>query len=86
MSADDRRRAIWSRLGDAWDLIIVGGGITGAGALSEATARGLKALLVEKRDFAWGTSSRSSKLVYDGLRYLAQGHLRLGEDLNDVSF
>lgn len=60
-----------------WDLLIVGGGITGAGILLEASRRGLKALLVEQRDFAWGTSSRSSKLVHGGLRYLAQGHLKL---------
>ena len=43
-----------------WDLLIIGGGITGAGILLEAARRGLKALLVEQRDFAWGTSSRSS--------------------------
>ena len=60
-----------------WDLLVVGGGITGAGILLEASRRGLKALLVEQRDFAWGTSSRSSKLVHGGLRYLAQGHLKL---------
>jgi len=60
-----------------WDLLIVGGGITGAGILLEAARRGLKALLVEQRDFAWGTSSRSSKLVHGGLRYLKQGQFRL---------
>lgn len=60
-----------------WDLLIVGGGITGAGILLEASRRGLSALLVEQRDFAWGTSSRSSKLVHGGLRYLAQGHIGL---------
>ena len=60
-----------------WDVIVIGGGITGAGILLEASRRGLKALLVEQRDFAWGTSSRSSKLVHGGLRYLAQGQLAL---------
>lgn len=60
-----------------WDLLIVGGGITGAGILLEASRRGLKALLVEQRDFAWGTSSRSSKLVHGGLRYLKEGQLGL---------
>ena len=55
-----------------WDLIIIGGGITGAGILREATRIGLKVLLVEKKDFAWGTSSRSSKLVHGGLRYLQE--------------
>ena len=60
-----------------WDVLIVGGGITGAGILLEASRRGLKALLVEQRDFAWGTSSRSSKLVHGGLRYLKQGQFAL---------
>jgi glycerol-3-phosphate dehydrogenase len=60
-----------------WDLLIIGGGITGAGILLEASRRGLKALLVEQRDFAWGTSSRSSKLVHGGLRYLKQGRFGL---------
>ncbi|WP_020654170.1 glycerol-3-phosphate dehydrogenase/oxidase [Massilia niastensis] len=63
-----------------WDLLVVGGGITGAGILLEAARRGLRALLVEQRDFAWGTSSRSSKLVHGGLRYLAGGHLRLARE------
>lgn len=63
-----------------WDLIIVGGGITGAGLLREATRRGLKALLVEQQDFAWGTSSRSSKMVHGGLRYLGSGQYRLTRD------
>lgn len=60
-----------------WDCIIVGGGITGAGILLEAARRGWKVLLLEQRDFAWGTSSRSSKLVHGGLRYLKQGKFGL---------
>jgi glycerol-3-phosphate dehydrogenase len=60
-----------------WDVIVIGGGITGAGILLEASRRGLKALLVEQRDFAWGTSSRSSKLVHGGLRYLKEGQFAL---------
>jgi glycerol-3-phosphate dehydrogenase len=60
-----------------WDVLVIGGGICGAGVLLEAARRGLKALLVERRDFAWGTSSRSSKLVHGGLRYLKDGHVRL---------
>jgi glycerol-3-phosphate dehydrogenase len=64
----------------AWDIVIIGGGITGAGIVLEASRRGLKALLVEQRDFAWGTSSRSSKLVHGGLRYLKEGQLRLTRD------
>jgi len=63
-----------------WDLVIVGGGITGAGVLREASRRGYRALLVEQRDFAWGTSSRSSKMVHGGLRYLAAGDVRLTRD------
>lgn len=62
---------------EQWDLLIVGGGITGAGILLEAARCGLKALLVEQRDFAWGTSSRSSKLVHGGLRYLKEGRIGL---------
>lgn len=64
-------------LPENWDLVIIGGGITGAGVLREATRMGLKALLVEQRDFAWGTSSRSSKLVHGGLRYLKEGKFKL---------
>ncbi len=60
-----------------WDLIIVGGGITGAGILREAAALDLRVLLLEQGDFASGTSSRSSKLVHGGLRYLSSGKLGL---------
>lgn len=60
-----------------WDLLIIGGGITGAGILLEAARHGLHALLVEQHDFASGASSCSSKLVHGGLRYLKQGELRL---------
>jgi glycerol-3-phosphate dehydrogenase len=67
------RDEVWSRLDQEWDLIIIGGGITGAGILGEATRHGKKALLVEAQDFSSGTSSRSTKLVHGGLRYLRQG-------------
>ena len=60
-----------------WDIIVVGGGITGAGVLREAVRRGFRVLLVEQQDFSWGTSSRSSKMVHGGLRYLASGDLQL---------
>ena len=63
-----------------WDMLIVGGGITGAGIYREATSLGLKVLLVEQRDFAWGTSSRSSKMVHGGLRYLGSGQFGLAND------
>jgi len=69
------RDRVWSQLDRQWDMIVVGGGITGAGILRLASRLGLAALLVERRDFAWGTSSRSTKLVHGGLRYLAQGQL-----------
>lgn len=67
------RDEVWSRLGEPWDLVIVGGGITGAGILGEAVRHGKRALLVEAQDFSSGTSSRSTKLVHGGLRYLRQG-------------
>ena len=60
-----------------WDVIVIGGGIVGAGILQEATCRGFKALLIEQKDFSWGTSSRSSKMVHGGLRYIAQGDIKL---------
>lgn len=60
-----------------WDLIVVGGGITGAGILREAARRGLRALLVEQGDFASGTSSRSSQMVHGGLRYLLSADIGL---------
>lgn len=69
------REGLPALLAREWDLLIIGGGITGAGILLEAARRGLAALLVEQKDFAWGTSSRSSKLVHGGLRYLKQGRL-----------
>jgi glycerol-3-phosphate dehydrogenase len=71
------RDEIWSRLDQPWDLIIVGGGITGAGILGEAVRHGKRALLVESQDFSSGTSSRSTKLVHGGLRYLRQGQFLL---------
>lgn len=79
-----RREAIWSSLlaeqsGEhaSWDMLVIGGGITGAGVLREASKRGLKVLLIDQRDFSWGTSSRSSKMVHGGLRYLTQGDFKL---------
>jgi glycerol-3-phosphate dehydrogenase len=71
------RQQALSRLDETFDLIIVGGGITGSGILFDASQRGLKALLVERHDFAAGTSSRSSKLIHGGLRYLKQMQFRV---------
>lgn len=73
----DWREKIWSSLDRAWDMVIVGGGITGAGILREATRAGLRALLVEQNDFASGTSSRSGKMVHGGLRYLKNAQIQL---------
>lgn len=61
----------------AWDIIVIGGGITGVGIGLQAAKNGLSVLLLEQKDFAWGTSSRSSKMIHGGLRYLASGNLKL---------
>ncbi|WP_189170230.1 glycerol-3-phosphate dehydrogenase/oxidase [Pilimelia anulata] len=69
----ERRRADLRRLADGeFDVVVVGGGVTGAGAAVDAASRGLRVALVEARDLAAGTSSRSSKLIHGGLRYLEQ--------------
>lgn len=60
-----------------WDVLVIGGGATGLGVALDAVARGYRTLLVEQADFAKGTSSRSTKLVHGGVRYLAQGDVRL---------
>ena len=60
-----------------WDVLVIGGGIVGAGVARDAALRGLATLLVEQQDFAQGTSSRSSRLLHGGIRYLAQGRLGL---------
>jgi glycerol-3-phosphate dehydrogenase len=60
-----------------WDLIVIGGGATGLGTALDSAARGFKTLLLEQSDFAKGTSSRSTKLVHGGVRYLAQGDISL---------
>jgi len=72
------RDSLWADLDQSdWDLIVIGGGITGAGILRESARLGLHCLLFEAHDFASGTSSRSSKLVHGGLRYLKDAQLRL---------
>jgi glycerol-3-phosphate dehydrogenase len=69
-----RERAVaWERLGsEQFDVVVIGGGVVGAGAALDAATRGLKVAMVEARDFASGTSSRSSKMFHGGLRYLEQ--------------
>src|SRR6187431_2830267 len=63
--------------GTQWDLVVIGGGATGLGIALDAITRGYKTLLIEQSDFAKGTSSRSTKLVHGGVRYLAQGDIRM---------
>lgn len=63
---------MWNRVGEDVDVLIIGGGINGAGIARDASRRGLKVCVVEQKDLAYGTSSRSSKLVHGGLRYLEQ--------------
>jgi len=72
-----RQEAVRALADERFDVLIVGGGVVGAGALLDATSRGLKAALVEQRDIASGTSGRSSRLIHGGLRYLEQLHFGL---------
>lgn len=72
-----RTDALEALAGERFDVLVVGGGIVGAGALLDATSRGLRAALVEQRDIASGTSGRSSRLIHGGLRYLEQLHFGL---------
>lgn len=76
-SRSSRRATIEALAGERADLLVIGGGITGTGIARDAAMRGLRTVLVEQRDLAFGTSSRSSRLVHGGLRYLEQGHLGL---------
>src|SRR5271156_6521715 len=71
------KRNVESLAGPVFDLVIIGGGITGAGVALDAALRGLRVALIDKGDFASGTSSISSKLVHGGLRYLEHGDFRL---------
>lgn len=79
-SFSDPRKAIVAELANAeklWDVLVIGGGASGLGAALEAASRGYKTLLVEQNDFAKGTSSKSTKLIHGGVRYLAQGNVKL---------
>jgi glycerol-3-phosphate dehydrogenase len=71
----DWRARVWTGLDGSWDILIIGGGITGAGLLREASRAGLRTLLLEGQDFASGTSSRSSKMVHGGFRYLSNAQI-----------
>lgn len=76
-SARDRERILSEMAESQLDVLIIGGGITGAGIAWDAASRGLKTGLLEMNDFASGTSSRSTKLIHGGLRYLKQGEVKL---------
>ena len=75
----DREKAVieLKRTSDPWDFLIIGGGATGLGVAVDAAARGYRVLLLEQHDFAKGTSSRSTKLIHGGVRYLKQGNITL---------
>jgi glycerol-3-phosphate dehydrogenase len=75
--AFDRPEALHRLARTRFDVVVIGGGITGAGCALDAASRGLRTALVERDDFASGTSSKSSKMVHGGLRYLQQGEVRL---------
>ncbi|WP_257548205.1 glycerol-3-phosphate dehydrogenase/oxidase [Sphingopyxis sp. DBS4] len=77
LDARTRRQAFAELEARTFDLAVIGGGITGAGIARDAAMRGLSVALVEARDYASGTSSRSSKMIHGGLRYLAQGDIAL---------
>lgn len=80
-SARSRSVVLQQMSDNQYDLLVIGGGITGAGIALDASVRGLKVGLVEKSDFASGTSSRSTKLIHGGLRYLKQGEVKLVQEV-----
>src|SRR5437762_229967 len=73
----DRAEALRRLSSERFDVVVIGGGVTGAGVALDAASRGLRTALVERDDFASGTSSKSSKLIHGGLRYLQQGEIPL---------
>src|ERR1700753_1297043 len=79
MRREDMVRTIRERVAQQkpWDVAIIGGGATGMGVAVDAAARGLDVVLIEAHDFGKGTSSRSTKLVHGGVRYLEQGNVSL---------
>src|SRR5256885_816060 len=73
----DRATRLTELSSRTFDVLIIGGGITGAGIARDAAMRGISVALIDKGDFASGTSSRSSRLIHGGVRYLEHGHLHL---------
>src|SRR5689334_23313318 len=76
MNRDKMRSEVFNS-SKPWDLVIIGGGATGVGAAVDAASRGYRTLLLEQHDFGKGTSTRSTKLVHGGVRYLRQGNISL---------
>lgn len=77
MNRDTMLQAVRAHGAEPWDVVVIGGGATGAGVAVDAATRGYATLLVEREDFGKGTSSRSTKLVHGGVRYLEQGNVSL---------
>jgi glycerol-3-phosphate dehydrogenase len=77
LNTDHRAASLERMAGEAFDVLVIGGGVTGTGCAVDAATRGLSVALVEQRDYAAGTSSRSSKLIHGGLRYLEQYNFAL---------
>src|SRR5689334_23729535 len=85
-SAETREAVVAALPGAELDLLVVGGGITGAGVARDAALRGLRVALVERVDWAAGTSSRSSKLIHGGVRYLEMGDVGLVREAANERF
>src|SRR2546426_7540589 len=77
LSSTERRHNLTNLTGERYDVLVIGGGVTGAGVALDAAARGYRVALVEKVDFASGTSSKSTKLAHGGIRYLPQFDLAM---------
>ena len=77
LGPDQRESAVSQLATEQFDILVIGGGVTGVGAALDAASRGLKVALIDSQDIASGTSSRSSKLIHGGLRYLEQYDFKL---------
>ena len=77
LSPQQREDAVSALAREQFDVLVIGGGVNGVGAALDAASRGLKVALIESQDIAAGTSSRSSKLIHGGLRYLEQYDFKL---------
>ena len=77
MNRDQMLQKLKREQDKVWDVVVIGGGATGLGTALDSCTRGFKTILFEQSDFSKGTSSRSTKLVHGGVRYLAQGDISL---------